>query len=127
MNFDELKEVVKNTYMANYVQGFKNNDVSLIDAIVKYPVAYIKEGSVEMFESYPINPQILKEEIGWDHSIDWNFEVTAVNDREAHAVASAIRCRKDGSRIEHVHGFYAFTNTLSGWKIYAVADTSFLP
>lgn len=42
-----------------------------------------------------------------------------------HAVASAVRCRKDGSKIESVHGFFAFNKTADGWKMYAVADTTF--
>lgn len=125
MTFETLRSEVHDTYMKYYVAGFKANDVSLIDTMVKYPIAYIHNGSVTMCESYPIDPKRLKEEKGWDHSIDWKFEVTAVNDREAHAVASAVRCKKDGSRIESVHGFYAFTKTSDGWKMYAIADTTF--
>jgi hypothetical protein len=125
MTFEELRSEVHETYMKNYVAGFKSNDVSLIDRMVQYPIAYIKDGSVTMCDSYPIDPQSLKEEKGWDHSIDWKFEVTAANDSEAHAVASAVRCSKDGSKIESVHGFYAFTKTGDGWKMYAVADTTF--
>jgi len=127
MTPEELKEEVINTYMKYYVEGFKKNDISLIDKMIKYPLTYIKDGSATMCESYPINPQKLKDEKGWDHSTDWSFEVTAVNEREAHAIASATRCRKDGSIIEGVHGFYAFTKTNDGWKIYAVADTTFEP
>lgn len=125
MSFEELRSEVHRTYMEYYVAGFKSNDVTLIDKIVKYPIAYIKNGSVTMCDSYPIDPKSLKKDKGWDHSVDWKFEVTAVNDSEAHAVASAVRCRKDGSKIESVHGFYAFTKTADGWKMYAVADTTF--
>jgi len=48
-----------------------------------------------------------------------------VNERSAHAVASAVKRRKDGTKIENVHGFYALTMTDVGWKMYAVADTTF--
>jgi hypothetical protein len=125
MSFDRFKEEVTRTYMKYYVEGFKSNDISLIDEIIEYPIAYIKNGKVEVCNAYPINPEELKKQKGWDHSIDWKFEVTAANDKEAHAVASAIRCREDGSKIESVHGFYAFTNTESGWKMFAVADIAF--
>jgi hypothetical protein len=37
-----------------YVEGFKNNDVKLIDAIVRYPVAYLKDRAIEMRDRYPI-------------------------------------------------------------------------
>lgn len=125
MTFEDLKDEVTNTYMKYYVEGFKSNDVSLIDKMVQYPIAYIKDGKVELCDSYPINPEKLKKEKGWDHSIEWKFEVTAVNSKEAHAVASAVRCKKDGSKIESVHGFYAFANTPDGWKMFAVADITF--
>ncbi len=125
MTTDELKEEVHQCYMRYYVEGFKNNDLSLIDQVVQYPIAHIHEGTVTLCDTYPIDPQRLKDELEWDHSIEWVFEVTAANERDAHATASAIRCKKDGSVIEHVHGFYAFTRTPQGWKMYAVADNSF--
>lgn len=112
-------------YMKYYVSGFRDNDVEQINKIVQYPIAYITSGTVEMCESYPIDPRQLKEQKQWDHSIEWKFEVTAVNNLEAHAVASAIRCQKDGSQIESVHGFYAFTKKSGVWKMYAVADIAF--
>jgi len=125
MNHIELRDQLHNTYMKYYVEGFKSNDVSLIDEIVKYPIAYIKNGTVKLCDEYPVDPGKLKEEIEWDHSTDWNFEILAVSEQDAHAVASAVRCRKDGNKIESVHGFYAFTMTDAGWKMYAVADVTF--
>jgi len=67
----------------------------------------------------------LKKEKQWDHSTEWKFEIVAVTETDAHAVASAVRCRSDGSKIESVHGFYAFTKTDDGWKMYAVAEVEF--
>ena len=125
MSYEKLKKQLLNTYMEYYVEGFKANDVSIIDKMVKYPIAYIKDGCVRMCEQYPIDPKLLKEEKQWDHSTAWNFEITAVNETEAHAVASAVRRRKDGSKIESVHGFYAFTLIDDEWKMYAVADTAY--
>ena len=117
-------ELIK-TYQDFYVEGFKANDVSLIDKIVRYPIAYIKDGKVEMLDEYPVDPAKLKAELGWDHSIDWSFDVTGINETDAHMVASATRCRKDGSIIERVHGFYAFTKEGGSWKMYALADVVF--
>ncbi len=125
MKKEELKKELLSAYMNYYVEGFKNDDLSLIDRIVQYPIAYIKEGKIEMFSSYPIDPQKLKAEKGWDHSTDWKFEIPAINDTSAHAVASATRCRGDGSVIEYVHGFYAFTRIDGKWKMYAIADTTY--
>ena len=109
--------------MEYYVEGFKQNEVSvsIIDKIVRYPIAYIKMGQVEMRD----DPKGLKEETGWDHSVDWKFDIPAINESSAHAIASATRCRADGSVIEHVYGFYVFTRVDGEWKMYALADTNF--
>jgi len=60
MSFEELRSEVHKTYMEYYVAGFKSNDVTLIDKMVKYPIAYNKNGSVTMCDSYPIDPKSLK-------------------------------------------------------------------
>ena len=125
MTREELHKDLHETYMKYYVEGFKTDSVELIDKMVKYPIAYINAGSVEMCSEYPIDPSALKKEKQWDHSTDWKFEIAALNEHSAHAVASAVRCRKDGSKIESVHGFYAFTMTAEGWKMFAVADVTF--
>ena len=125
MDYEQLKDELRSLYMDFYVEGFKQNDVSIIDKIVRYPIAYIKMGQVEMRDSYPVDPKALKEETGWDHSVDWKFDIPALNESSAHAIASATRCRADGSVIEHVHGFYAFTRVDGEWKMYALADTTF--
>jgi len=125
MTEEQLKEELLNTYTEFYMEGFKTNDVTLIDKIVQYPITYIKEGVVEEMDHYPIDPAKLKAEKEWDHSIDWKFEIPAINQTSAHVVASATRCRADGSVIEHVHGFYAFTKVDGNWKMYVIADTTF--
>ena len=125
MTREELHRDLHETYMKYYVEGFKTDNVELIDKMVKYPIAYINAGSVEMCREYPIDPSELKKEKQWDHSTDWKFAITAVSEHSAHAVASAVRRRKDGTKIENVHGFYAFTMTDEGWKMFAVADVTF--
>lgn len=122
---EQLKQEVTDVYMKYYVEGFNNNDVTQIDKVVQYPIAYIKAGTVSMCDTYPIDPKQLKNEKQWDHSTEWKFEITAVNEQEAHAVASAVRRKKDGSKIENVHGFYAFSKLSGEWKMYAVADIAF--
>ena len=121
----KLTEELIEIYKTYYVEGFRRNDVSQIDKIVDYPITYIKDGTVSLLDTYPVNPAALKVELGWDHSIDWSFDVVGINDTSAHMVAKATRCRKDGSVIEKVHGFYAFRKTESGWKMYVLADVDF--
>ena len=125
MNQEDLKQELIDTYKKFYVEGFKTNNIGLIGQIVEYPIAYIKQGSVTMLDHYPVNPAELKAEISWDHSKDWHFEIPAISENHAHATASATRCRKDGSMIERVHGFYAFKRVDGAWKMYALADQVF--
>ncbi|MDJ0947740.1 MAG: hypothetical protein QNJ94_02370 [Alphaproteobacteria bacterium] len=125
MEQDRLKNELLTAYQRFYVEGFKTNDVRLIDKIVSYPLVYLKDGLVEMVDHYPIDPAKLKIEKEWDHSTDWRFDIPAISDRHAHAVASATRCRADGSVIEHVHGFYAFTKVDNDWKMYALAEITY--
>ncbi|WP_281557524.1 hypothetical protein [Thalassomonas sp. RHCl1] len=125
MTESQLKQELLETYMQYYVEGFKTNNVALIDRMVKYPLTYLKDGKMTLCEQYPIDPQKLKQEKAWDHSTDWQFEIQGINNKEAHAVALAVRRRADGSKIESVHGFYAFNRTSEGWKMYALADITF--
>ena len=125
MTSDDLKQELIDTYNKFYVEGFKTNDIALIDQVVDYPLTYVKNGEVSSVMHYPVNPADLKAETGWDHSKDWYFDVPAITETSAHVVASATRCRKDGSVIERVHGFYAFRKTQGMWKMYALADQVF--
>ncbi|MCK7546290.1 hypothetical protein MLC59_19215 [Marinobacter bryozoorum] len=97
----------------------------MIDQVVRYPIAYINDGQVRMYNQYPVDPARLKTEKGWDHSRDWNFDVVAISETEGRVEASATRCRADGSVIEHIHGYYAFTRVDGQWKMYALSGVSF--
>lgn len=125
MNTDKYRKEVHDVYMNYYVPGFSNNDMATIDKVVNYPIVHIQNGTVSMHDTYPIDPQQLKIEKDWDHTSDWKFEVTAANEKQAHAVASSIRRKADGSIIEYVDAFYAFTKTSDGWKMFAVSDVTF--
>jgi len=120
-----MREELIRIYEDFYVAGFRSNDIKLIDQIVQYPIAYVRDGKVEMCNSYPVDPARLKIDLNWDHSVDWHYEIAGVSDTNAHMTASATRCRKDGSVIERVHGFYSFTQIDGSWKMYAVAELSY--
>jgi len=125
MKEEELKEELLETYTRFYIEGFKTNNVKLIDQMFRYPITYIKEGGVSSRNHFPIDPKKLKKDIEWDHSINWKFDIPAINETSAHAVASATRCRKDGSIIENIQGFYAFTKDDDNWKMYVIADITY--
>jgi len=121
-DLEALKQEVFDTYNEYYVEGFKNNDVTLIDKIIEYPLTYIKNGNVSSLDAYPVDPAKLKQALEWDHSKDWNFEVVGINGTSANAIASATRCREDGSLIEYVSAFYGFKKVDGQWKMHVLAD-----
>jgi hypothetical protein len=108
-----------------YLQAFLADDLATIDSLVQYPLAYIGEGKVSMLDDYPIKPSALMAATGWHTSIGMEYEVIGVSATKAHLVLKrGTRVRRDGSPIEDVHAFYAWTKTADGWKIFAMSDVT---
>jgi hypothetical protein len=108
-----------------YLEAFLADDVAAIDALVQYPLAYIGDGKVSMLDEYPIKPSALMAAKAWHTSIDMAYEVIGVSETKAHVVLKrCTRVRRDGSRIEDVFAFYAWTRTADGWKMFAVSDVT---
>jgi hypothetical protein len=106
-----------------YLQAFLSDDVAAIDALVQYPLAYIGDGKVTMLDEYPIKPSALMAAKAWHTSIDMAYEVIGISETKAHLVLKrGTRLRRDGSPIEEVFAFYAWTKTESGWKMFALSD-----
>lgn len=121
MEQDRLRLEVTTTYEA-YLRAFRAGDIGKIDALVKYPIAFIDDGMVRLENSFPINPAELMAKKGWTSTIDADFDVVGVSSTKAHVVLRrAKRLRKDGSVIETISAFYAFTNTPNGWKLFAIS------
>ena len=109
-----------------YLNAFNEADMETINDCISYPLAYIGADSVKMLDKFPVDPQELKEKIGWATSNAFEIDVVAVSDKKAHVVIRNVRrLRSDGSLIEEATGFYAFKNTNNGWKMYAFSDITF--
>ena len=107
----------------SYLQAFLADDLAAIDALVQYPLAYIGDGKVSMLNEYPIKPSALMAAKDWRTSVDMEFEVVGISETKAHLVLRrGTRVRRDGSPIEDVFAFYAWTKTDQGWKMFAVSD-----
>ena len=105
-----------------YLSAFNANDLAAINALIRYPLAYIGEGKVELTERFPFDPAELKRIKQWHTTVDAETEVVAVSETKAHVVLrSAKRIRQDGSLIETVSAFYAFAKTDQRWKIFAAS------
>jgi hypothetical protein len=122
MAYEVEKDAVIAAYRA-YVRAFLDNDIEAIDALVAYPVAYVGAGKTVMLDSFPVKPADLMAQKQWHSTTDTDFEVVGVSADKAHVILPhARRLRADGSLIETVSAFYAFTRTDSGWKIFALSD-----
>jgi len=117
-----VRAEVRATY-ERYLTSFVNNDLAGINAVVSYPLAHIGEGEVRLLDTFPINPAELKRAKAWHSTVNSRYEVVAASPTKAHVILySGDRVRKDGSLIETISGFYAFTYTEAGWKLYAISD-----
>jgi hypothetical protein len=108
-----------------YLKAFLAGDLAAIDALVQYPLAYIGDGKVSMLDHWPFEPSMLRKLKGWHTSVDMAYEVIGISDTKAHVVLKrCTRVRRDGSPIEDVFAFYAWTRTPDGWKMFALSDVT---
>jgi hypothetical protein len=122
MDYETEKDAVIAVYRA-YTRAFLDNDMDAIDRLVCYPVAYVGAGKTVMLDSFPVKPADLMTEKQWQSTADTDFEVVGISADKAHVILPcARRLRADGSLIETVSAFYAFTRTDDGWKMFALSD-----
>ena len=121
MDEGHVKQEVKATYEA-YHAAFRAADIDKINALVRYPFAFIDDGVVQLLNAFPINPAELVAKKEWHSTIDVEYDVVAVSPTKAHVVLKHTkRLRKDGSVIETISAFYAFTNSPKGWRLFAIS------
>jgi hypothetical protein len=108
-----------------YLKAFLADDLAAIDALVQYPLAYIGEGKVSLLDDWPFKPSALRAAKGWHTSIEMEYEVIGLSATKAHLVLKrGTRVRRDGSPIEDIFAFYAWTRTDDGWKMFALSDVT---
>lgn len=119
---DQLTKEITVAYQ-DYLQAFRDDDMETINSLVSYPLAYIGEGVVTMLNEFPIRPSALMHQTGWYDTLHMTYEVVGITETKAHLVLrSGTRVRQDGSPIEDIAAFYAWTKTAEGWKMFAVSD-----
>ena len=85
-----LRAQVFETYN-RYSNAFIESDMETINDCISYPLAYIGADSVKMLDKFPVDPQELKEKIGWATSDAFEIDVVAVSDKKAHVVIRNVR------------------------------------
>lgn len=118
----EIRSAVYKAYRY-YLDGFNEGDMESINAVIQYPLTVISDGQAHDLFEFPISPAELKAKTGWHTTVDAEIDVVAVSERKAHVILrNARRLRQDGSLIETVSGFYAFTKTNDdAWKMFAIS------
>lgn len=106
-----------------YLRAFLDGDLTAVEALVQFPLAYIGAGETRLLDRFPVSPQALRERKQWHTTVNADYEVSLVAPDKAHVILRhAERVRADGSLIETVAAFYAFTRTAGGWKLFALSD-----
>ena len=124
MNSQDRADVLKS--YEGYLKAFANNDLEAINSYIQYPLAYIGAKTVTLLDSFPIDPAEMKKIKGWEKSEAIEIDIVAVGQNKAHVLMrNARRLRADGSLIEEATGFYAYTRTSAGWKMFAFSDIVF--
>ena len=121
MNEEGIRQEVASAY-ETYLEAFRSSNLEKIDSLVKYPIASIEDGMVRLLDKFPIDPADLMAKKGWHSTIDADYEVVGLSPTKAHVILrNAQRLRRDGSLIETVSAFYAFTRTEAGWRLFAIS------
>ena len=75
------------------------NDVSALDMLIQYPLAYIGAGSTILVGTYPVQPADLMAAKQWHDTEDLDPEVVFVTQDKAHVIVRrATRCGPMGHR-----------------------------
>lgn len=118
----QVKEEVLATYAA-FLAAFQADDLAALNALIKFPFAYIGQGSTVLLDTFPIQPSALRAAKQWHDTKGFSYEVVFASNDKAHLIVrQATRIRADGSPIETVSAFYALTRTPPGWKFFALSD-----
>jgi hypothetical protein len=109
-----------------YLAAFMASDEQALRDCLQWPCTFLLEGHVETQNAFPYSPTELKRRKGWATSVGIEIDVVAVSRSKAHVLLrNCERLRPDGSLIEQVSAFYAFTKTTAGWKIFAMSGMEF--
>jgi len=120
-----VRTEVLETY-ERYLAAFAANDMQKINEFFVWPCAFIGEGKTVMVDKFPINLAEMRKAKNWAATKANEIDVVAASATKAHVVLrNCVRVRPDGSAIEEVTSFYAFTKTPSGWKVFAVSAIEF--
>jgi hypothetical protein len=109
-----------------YLAAFLAEDAQQLRASCVWPLTLLTDGATVMLEEFPYSPAQMKAEKRWATSQSFEIDVVGVSSTKAHLVLrNCERLTADGTLIENVTAFYAFTKTPLGWQIFALSAIEF--
>ena len=87
-----------------------------LQALVHLPVIYVSETEAQVRETYPFDPQRMREATGFHHP-KTKTTIVHIEETRAHLTIEGTRHRLDGSVIESIESFYILNKRNGKWGV----------
>ena len=116
---NERKRVLEaeiDSFMIEYNAAFVSGTRDDLQALVHLPVIYVSETEAQVRETYPFDPQRMREAIEFHHP-ETTTKVVHIEENRAHLTIEGTRHRADGSVIESIDSFYILNKRDGKWGV----------
>ena len=116
---NERKRVLEaeiDSFMIEYNAAFVSGTRDDLQALVHLPVIYVSETEAQVRETYPFDPQRMREAIEFHHP-ETTIKIVHIEENRAHLTIEGTRHRADGSVIESIDSFYILNKRDGKWGV----------
>jgi|TARA_B110000444_G_scaffold257546_1_gene296216 hypothetical protein len=116
---NERKRVLEaeiDSFMIEYNAAFVSGTRDDLQALVHLPVIYVSETEAQVRETYPFDPQRMREAIEFHHP-ETTTKIVHIEENRAHLTIEGTRHRADGSVIESIDSFYILNKRDGKWGV----------
>jgi hypothetical protein len=116
---NERKRVLEaeiDSFMIEYNAAFVSGTRDDLQALVHLPVIYVSETDAQVRETYPFDPQRMREAIEFHHP-ETTTKIVHIEENRAHLTIEGTRHRADGSVIESIDSFYILNKRDGKWGV----------
>ena len=116
---NERKRVLEaeiDSFMIEYNAAFVSGTRDDLQALVHLPVIYVSETEAQVRETYPFDPQRMREAIEFHHP-ETTTKIVHIEENRAHLTIEGTRHRSDGSVIESIDSFYILIKRDGKWGV----------
>lgn len=116
---NERKRVLEaeiDSFMIEYNAAFVSGTRDDLQALVHLPVIYVSETEAQVRETYPFDPQRMREAIEFHHP-ETATKIVHIEENRAHLTIEGTRHRADGSVIESIDSFYILNKRDGKWGV----------